>query len=223
MAKQLLVDYSVFKVSPKMIAESQEQNDGKVIVTGCLQRANAPNQNERIYPRAILEREANKYKATFIKENRALGELDHPESSVVNLSNVSHNVRDIWWQGDELMGKVEILSTPAGNILKTLLGQGITVGISSRGLGSVKESTGGTTVEVQDDFELVCWDFVSNPSTHGAFMSPMNESINKSINKYTKVNSIISEMLCEMTGTCGIPKKKSPCGCGGCGGKCEKA
>tara|TARA_R110001599_G_scaffold1706_5_gene8512 strand:- start:63125 stop:63787 length:663 start_codon:yes stop_codon:yes gene_type:complete len=219
MSKQLLVDYNIFRVSPQMIAESQENNNGKVIVVGCLQRANVPNQNERIYPRAILEREASKYKSTFIRENRALGELDHPESSVVNLANVSHNIRDVWWKGDDLMGKVEILSTPAGNILKTLLGQGITVGISSRGMGSVKESTNSSTVEVQDDFELVCWDFVSNPSTHGAFMAPMNESINNPVNKYAKVNNIISEMLCEMTGTCGIPKKKSPCGCGGkCGG-----
>jgi len=220
MSKQLLIDYSLFKVSPQMIAESEQKNNGKVIVTGVLQRAGAPNQNERVYPKELLEREAQKYKSTFIKENRALGELDHPESSVVNLSNVSHNVRDLWWQGDDLMGKVEILATPAGNILKTLLGQGITVGISSRGMGSVKESANGGTVEVQDDFELVCWDFVSNPSTHGAFMSPINESVTNTINnKYDKVNSIISEMLCEMTGTCGIPKKKSPCGCGGqCGG-----
>tara|TARA_Y100000004_G_scaffold192222_1_gene252406 strand:+ start:468 stop:1133 length:666 start_codon:yes stop_codon:yes gene_type:complete len=220
MSKQLLIDYNLFKVSPKMITESQEKNNGKVIVTGILQRAGAPNQNERVYPKELLEREAAKYKENFIKENRALGELDHPESSVVNLKNVSHNVRDLWWDGNDLMGKVEILSTPAGNILKTLLGQGITVGISSRGMGSVKESANGDTVEVQDDFELVCWDFVSNPSTHGAFMKPVNESVGSiKINKYNKVNSIISEMLCEMTGTCGIPKKKSPCGCGGkCGG-----
>ena len=133
--------------------------------------------------------------------------MDHPEASVVNLQNVSHNVKDVWWEGDDVMGKVEILGTPSGNILKELLKAGITLGISSRGMGSVKQ-VDEATVQVEDDFELICWDFVSNPSTHGAFMKPVNEGIlaegkiaqsNKS-----KVDKIIRDILCEMTGCCNI-------------------
>ena len=208
--RNLLVDYTPFHVTPAVIAESKAANNGRVIVTGVLQRAEAPNQNERIYPKSILEREVNKYKSEQIAQRRALGELDHPESSVVNLSNVSHNVVDVWWEGNDLVGKVEVLPTPAGNILKELLSMNITLGISSRGLGSVKQMAEGT-VEVQDDFELLCWDFVSNPSTHGAFMKPagMNESIDKTKStKYNKVNSIISEMLCDLTCKCALPGKE---------------
>jgi len=208
--KNLLVDYTPFHVEPAMITESEVANNGRVIVTGVLQRAGAPNQNERVYPKSILEREVEKYKQTEIAQRRALGELDHPESSVVNLSNVSHNVLDVWWKGNDLYGKVEVLPTPAGNILKELLGMNITLGISSRGMGSVKQMAEGT-VEVQDDFELVCWDFVSNPSTHGAFMRPtgINESVNKaSINKYGRVNNIINEMLCDLTCKCALPNQE---------------
>ena len=124
-----------------------------------------------------------------------------------NLNNVSHNILKIWWNGDDLMGAVQILETPSGKILKELFKAGITLGISSRGLGSVKELRSEGTVEVQEDFELICWDFVSNPSTHGAFMRPtsMNESTNKNIpnNKYNKVNDIITSILCE-DGKCRI-------------------
>lgn len=221
MSKSLLIDYTPFEITPQMITESESKNNGRVIVTGCLQRADAKNQNGRVYPREILAREVANYKKVQISEKRALGELDHPESSVVNLQNVSHNVLEVWWKGDEVMGKVEVLGTPAGNILKELLKSGIKLGISSRGLGSVEELREDPgSVQVKDDFELICWDFVSNPSTHGAFMSPtMNESIDKSIikeNKYTRVNGIISDILCEMTGKCEIPShKKNPCGCGG--------
>jgi len=208
--KNLLVDYTPFHVEPAMITESEVANNGRVIVTGVLQRAGAPNQNERVYPKHILEREVEKYKQTEIAQRRALGELDHPESSVVNLQNVSHNVLDVWWKGNDLYGKVEVLPTPAGNILKELLGMNITLGISSRGMGSVKQMAEGT-VEVQDDFELVCWDFVSNPSTHGAFMRPsgINESVqHKTVDKYSKVNSIINEMLCDLTCKCALPNQE---------------
>ena len=200
MNKQLLIDYTPFEVSPQMINESEAKNNGRVIVTGCLQRADAQNQNGRVYPREILMREVKNYKSVQIKERRALGELDHPESSVVNLSNVSHNVTEVWWKGDDVIGKVEILGTPSGNILKELLKAGIKLGISSRGLGSVK-SIGENTVAVEDDFELICWDFVSNPSTHGAFMAPVNEGVNNQTNewevcdKYCKTNSIIRDIL----------------------------
>ena len=158
-------------------------------------------------PRNILERECKRYQQEYIDQHRALGELDHPESSVVNLNNVSHNVLKIWWKGDDLCGAVQILETPSGKILKELFKAGITLGISSRGLGSVKELRSEGTVEVQEDFELICWDFVSNPSTQGAFMRPthMNESTSKQItnNKYNKVNSIITSILCD-DGKCRI-------------------
>lgn len=209
MSKSLLIDYTEFKVTPKMITESEERNDGRVIVSGVLQRANAKNQNGRVYPKAILAREVAEYAKVQVAENRALGELDHPESSIVNLQNVSHNVRKVWWKGDDVMGEVEVLGTPSGNILKELLRAGIKLGISSRGLGSVKELQEAGTVAVQDDFELVCWDFVSNPSTHGAFMRPdqVNESVIKKFNKYDKVTNIINQMLCDITCQCSLPKR----------------
>jgi len=210
MSKSLLIDYNMFEVSPKMILESEQSNNGRVIVTGVLQRANAKNQNGRIYPKDILEREVANYAKVQIAENRALGELDHPESSVVNLQNVSHNIRKVWWNDNDVMGQVEVLGTPAGNILKELLKAGIKLGISSRGLGSVKELEEGT-VAVESDFELVCWDFVSNPSTHGAFMHPtkMNESVNRTpLDKYEKVNNIMNQMLCDLTCKCSLPKRK---------------
>ena len=201
MDKQLLVDYTVFEVSPQAINESLTQNNGKLIVKGVLQRAEAKNQNGRIYPKETLMREANKYSETFIKERRALGELDHPDSSVVNLNNVSHNVLGMDWKGDDLVGTVEVLSTPSGNILKELFKSGIRLGISSRGMGSVKEvmREGGDTLEVQPDFELIAFDFVSNPSTQGAFLSPVNESKNSKLNvdKYAKVNKIITDIITE--------------------------
>ncbi len=180
---------------------------GGFVVQGVLQRAGAKNQNGRVYPKRILERECQRYQMEYIDQHRALGELDHPESSVVNLNNVSHNVLKIWWKGDDLHGAVQILDTPSGKILKELFRAGITLGISSRGLGSVKELRNEGTVEVQEDFELICWDFVSNPSTHGAFMRPthMNESVNKNISttKYTRTNDIITSILCD-DGKCRI-------------------
>ena len=209
MERQVLVDYIPFKVTPQQINESISENDGRVIVEGVLQRSGAKNQNGRIYPKDILAREVANYKATQIAEKRALGELDHPESSVVNLNNVSHNILDCWWNGDDVIGKVEILGTPSGNILKELLKAGILLGISSRGLGSVKELDEGT-VAVEDDFELICWDFVSNPSTHGAFMKPIQsegllaEGILNQNQSYAKVNTIIRDILCEMKGCCPV-------------------
>ena len=200
MSKQLLVDYTVFEVSPQQINESLTQNNGRLIVNGVLQRANAQNQNGRVYPIEILQREAKKYSETFIAERRALGELDHPDSSVVNLNNVSHNVLGMNWTGNDLVGTVEILNTPSGNILKALFQSGIKLGISSRGMGSVKEvmREGNATLVVQDDFDLIAFDFVSNPSTHGAFLSPVNESVNKVINdKYGHINRIIQDIIME--------------------------
>ena len=209
MNKSLLIDYNMFNISPQAILESEQTNNGRVIVSGVLQRANAKNQNGRVYPKDILAREVAQYSKIQVAENRALGELDHPESSIVNLQNVSHNIRKVWWKGDDVMGQVEVLGTPAGNILKELLKAGIKLGISSRGLGSVKE-LGEGTVAVESDFELVCWDFVSNPSTHGAFMHPtgVNESVNHTpFDKYEKVNNIMNQMLCDLTCKCSLPKR----------------
>jgi len=183
--RQLIVDYLPFEVKPEQISESIKENDGKLIVRGVLQRAEAKNQNGRVYPREILAREAKKYEKEFITQRRAMGELDHPESSVVNLQNVSHNVKDMHWEGDNLLGTVEVLGTPSGNILKELFKSGIKLGISSRGMGSVEtvtEDSGDAVVKVQPDFELIAFDFVSNPSTHGAFLSPTNEGkLNESV------------------------------------------
>jgi hypothetical protein len=209
MSKQLIVEYMPFKPVGSLTESSGAAYGipGGFVVRGVLQRAGAKNQNGRVYPKRILERECQRYQMEYIDQHRALGELDHPESSVVNLNNVSHNVLKIWWKGDDLHGAVQILDTPSGKILKELFRAGITLGISSRGLGSVKELRNEGTVEVQEDFELICWDFVSNPSTHGAFMRPthMNESVNKNISttKYTRTNDIITSILCD-DGKCRI-------------------
>jgi hypothetical protein len=186
-------------VTPQQINESLSQNNGTLVVKGTLQRAESKNQNGRIYPKDTLMREAANYSGTFIKERRALGELDHPDSSVVNLANVSHNIREMSWQGDDLVGIVEVLPTPAGNILKELFKSGIRLGISSRGMGSVKEvmREGGETLEVQPDFELIAFDFVSNPSTHGAFLSPVHESKGHVMNKFANVERIITDIITE--------------------------
>ena len=201
MSKQVIVDYIPFEVSPQQINESMKNNNGRLVVKGVLQRAEAKNQNGRVYPKEILVREAKKYSEVQISERRALGELDHPDSSVVNLNNVSHNVLEMHWKDNDLVGTVEVLGTPAGNILKELFKSGIKLGISSRGLGSVKELSENDTVEVQPDFELIAFDFVSNPSTHGAFLHPTNESINESkivgrtCGDYCKVESIINDIM----------------------------
>ena len=203
---KLLIDTIPFSMTPKQINESLSSNGGRLIVEGVLQRAEAKNQNGRIYPTEILKREVIAYKGREIKEKRAYGELDHPESSVVELKNTSHIVRDVWWDGDDVIGKVEILKTPSGNILKELLEAGCTVGISSRGMGSVKESNNGDTVTVEDDFSLICWDFVSNPSTHGAFMRPVNESVvgKGKTPSYKKINTLVRDIICEIDGVCAI-------------------
>ena len=136
--KQLIVDYIPFEITPQQINESMSTNDGKLIVKGVLQRPEAKNQNGRVYPKELLMREAKKYTENFIQQKRALGELDHPDSSVVNLQNASHNVMEMHFNGNDLVGTVEVLGTPSGNILKELFKSGIKLGISSRGLGSVE-------------------------------------------------------------------------------------
>ena len=203
--KQLIVDYLPFEIKQEQITESMKENDGKLVVRGVLQRAEAKNQNGRIYPKEVLVREAKKYHKEFIKQSRAMGEIDHPESSVVNLTNVSHNIKEMHWEGDNLLGTVEVLRTPSGNILTELFKSGIKLGISSRGMGSVETvSEGGEqSQEVQPDFELIAFDFVSNPSTHGAFMYPMSEGVTNDVEipagracgVYCKVESIVNDIM----------------------------
>ena len=201
----LLTEYKQFKVDKQLVEQSIKENK-PLRVSGIIQRAETKNQNERVYPKEILMREIQKYIDGPVKEKRALGELDHPESSVINLQNVSHNVTKIKMVGDDVYGEVEILPTPAGNILKALFASGITVGISSRGMGSVQEGVDGT-VEVQDDFELLCFDFVSTPSTHGAYMTPTGRALQEGKikipeYKYTNVNNIVRDIICDNTGMC---------------------
>ena len=189
----LLVDIRPF--SKRLITESKET--GNMVVEGLMQVAGDLNGNGRIYPREILEDQIERFKNTFIAQGNAFGELDHPESPIVSLKNVSHVIKDLWWEGDNVMGRVEILPTPWGNIVRGILESGYTIGISSRGTGSVKELSNGK-VEVQPDFELVTWDFVSNPSVQGAFMKPattLNESLQQPVNRFTKLDSILNDIL----------------------------
>ena len=187
----LLVNVTPFK---GMLTESKAK-PGVFEVTGIMQRAGAKNQNGRIYKREILEEEVKNYVENFVKIGNAYGELYHPESAIVSLKNASHVVKDLWWDGDDLMGKVELLNTPSGNIVKEILRGGHTIGISSRGTGSVSQTNEGTLM-VQDDFELVCWDFVSNPSTQGAFMNPISLNEGKqAVGKYDRLDSIINNIL----------------------------
>ena len=193
--KSLIIETNLFK------GRVNEDASGRTLVKGVLQRAGAENQNGRVYPKGILEREVTKYQ-TLIKERRALGELDHPDSSVINLKNVSHNIKEVHWEGNDVVGTVEILPTPSGNILKELLRAGILLGISSRGMGSTKPMEGNKVV-VGEDFELIGWDFVSNPSTHGAFMTPMNESVIKQIGTdvcgdFCKSHDLMREIITEL-------------------------
>ena len=201
--KNLIVDYIPFEISREQINESLKENDGKLVVKGVLQRADAKNQNGRVYPKDILTREAKNYNNNFIEQKRALGELDHPDSSVVNLQNVSHNVTEMHFEGDNLLGTVEILTTPSGNILRELFKNGIKLGISSRGLGSVEavnEDNGNPVMKVGKDFELIAFDFVSNPSTHGAFMHPLKEGVEKqtqgrTCGSYCKAEDLINKII----------------------------
>ena len=194
----LLTEYRPFKVKRELVEQSIKDKR-PLVVSGIIQRAEAKNQNGRVYPKEILMREAKKYFSNFISQKRAMGELDHPESSVVNLANVSHNITEMNWNGDDLLGTVEVLPTPSGNILKELFKSGIRLGISSRGMGSVETVNENGSQEVQDDFELIAFDFVSNPSTHGAFLYPMNESVDNNASvrdgKYGRVEAVINDIM----------------------------
>ena len=197
----LIIDTMPLKVD-RLLLESSIKAGGPLIVEGIIQRAGVKNHNGRIYERQILEREMKKYEQT-VKDNAALGELDHPDSSVINLNNVSHKINKCWWNGNDVHGQVEILPTPAGNIAKALFVAGVPVGISSRGMGSVQENSDGVLM-VQEDFDLLCFDLVSTPSTPGAKLSPqqLREGIEYLPTDYTKVHNIIRDIICENTGMC---------------------
>jgi len=198
--KQILIETRAFNANPISLTEVKAPS-GNPMVEGILATAEVKNGNGRYYAKDLWQREIDKYKEV-VKENRATGELDHPESSIINLKNVSHIIRDLWWDGDQVVGKIEILPTTSGNILKALIENNVQVGVSSRGMGSLKQV--GEVLEVQDDFELLCWDFVSTPSNPGSYMHVIKEGLDFSNqNKYSKVNSLVTEILCA-NGTCPI-------------------
>ena len=194
---KLLNSYEIFDYTPTMIKESREKNNGKIVMRGILQKADTLNQNGRIYPQIILERELRNYQK-FIIEKRSLGELDHPDSSVVNLKNVSHLITEAYLDKGTVYGSVEILDTPSGKILQSLVESGVKLGISSRGVGSTKKQ--GDYHVVQEDFQLICWDYVSEPSTPGAFMLPEGKTINNRelqsiFNKSDRIDRILNDIL----------------------------
>ena len=194
---KLITEWNAWEYDKEKMITERTNNGGKYIMRGVLQKANTLNQNGRIYPLEILEREVRNYQK-FISEKRALGELDHPDSSVVELKNASHLVTEAYMQGDICYGAVEILDTPTGKILKSLIDAGVTLGISSRGVGSTRRE--GDNQVVQDDFQLICWDFVSEPSTPGAFMMKESREIKESdlkkyFNKSDRVDRIFNDIL----------------------------
>jgi hypothetical protein len=194
---QLLTEWNAWEFDKEKLLQEKANNNGKYIMRGILQKANTLNQNGRVYPLDILEREIRNYQK-FIAEKRSLGELDHPDSSVVELKNASHIITEAYMQGDICYGAVEILDTPSGQILKSLIDSGVTLGISSRGVGSTRRE--GDNQVVQDDFQLICWDFVSEPSTPGAFMVKEGREIKESdlkkrFNKSDRVDRILNDIL----------------------------
>jgi len=192
----LLCEYTELQYNKNLIKEALDNTKEPLVLRDVLlQRANAKNQNGRVYPQDVLMREAKVYKQNFVDQRRALGELDHPESPVVNLRNVCCNVVGLWTDRDDIRGDVEILTTPTGNIVRELLRNGVKVGISSRGTGSVRQMD-ENTVEVQEDFSLICFDIVSNPSTIGAYINENFSS--KIINPYTNVDKLIHDFLSEV-------------------------
>ena len=189
---QVLREWTPITCSPTLIKESREKYDGKIMLSGIIQRADTLNQNGRIYPKTILEREIMNYQK-LIRENRALGECDHPDSSVVELKNVSHIVREAYMKGGDVYGKIEILDTPSGKIIQSLIESGVTLGISSRGVGSTV-AQGGNQI-VQDDFQLICFDMVSEPSTPGAFMLKEGKINRKELDKFFNQSDKIDRMF----------------------------
>lgn len=196
MSVSLLQEWTALKYNPSLIKESRMENGGKILLKGIIQRADTLNQNGRIYPRAILEREMINYQK-FIRENRALGECDHPDTSVVELKNASHLVKEARMEGNDVYGVIELLDTPSGKILQSLVESGVTLGISSRGVGSTKQQ--GSALVVQEDFQLICFDIVSEPSTPGAFINESRQinpaDLKRVFNKSDRIDRIFNDVL----------------------------
>jgi hypothetical protein len=196
MSMTLLKEWTALKYSTALVRESRDMNGGKIMLKGVIQRADTLNQNGRIYPRGILEREIINYQK-FIRENRALGECDHPDTSVVELKNASHLVKEAKMDGDDVFGVIELLDTPSGKILQSLVESGVTLGISSRGVGSTKQQ--GSALIVQDDFQLICFDIVSEPSTPGAFINESKNinvrDLNKTFNRSDRIDRIFNNII----------------------------
>ena len=208
MNKEVLIEYLAFKPLPQQLQEAKMNPRSKFLVSGKVQAADKPNANKRIYDYGTLHKQVALYIEGPVAEKRALGELDHPETSIINLKNVCHNITRMWWEGKDLFGEFEVLDTPSGNILKELFLAGINVGVSSRAMGSVTP-IGEGLVQVGEDLELICWDFVSTPSTYGAYVKPvggLNESYNaqQSYIKQDNLNSLISDIICTQSGVCCI-------------------
>jgi hypothetical protein len=209
MSKQTLIEYLPFQPLPQQLYEARISPNKAFLVSGKIQAADMPNANKRIYDYDTLKQQVQLYAEGPVAEKRALGELDHPESSVINLKNVCHNITRLWWDGKELYGEFEILPTPSGNILKELFLAGINVGVSSRAMGTVSP-IGEGLVQVGEDLELICWDFVSTPSTFGAYVKPvggLNESVDyqvRTASKYDNISRLVSDIICTQSGVCCI-------------------
>lgn len=208
--RDYLIDVLPLKIEASQLTESAGKNNGRLIIPNMIiQRANVPNKNRRIYPKRILEREMSSLVESIHKTGARgiLGELDHPDSSVINLKNACLGVIDYRWKNNDMLGDVEVLHTPSGNILKEIILAGYVPGISSRGMGSVKnlhEQDDPDLVEVEDDFSLLCWDAVSDPSTHSAYFKEIKEGYNSKIvsKQYSKIDSTIQDIICELSGVC---------------------
>jgi len=172
--------------------EKKLRDDNYMIMSGIIQVADVKNHNGRIYSRQILEREMENYQR-LINEHRALGCLDHEDSPVVNLQNVSHMMLRTFWKNNEVWGVMKVLNTPMGKTLRTLVEDGVRVGISSRALGSVKETTRGTIVD--DDLMLLCFDIVSDASAPGAYLNQIKENKNNNLNKYAQLNEAFDMII----------------------------
>jgi len=196
----LLVDH-ISQLNPKFSLVEGKSPNGNLLLVGKLQEAEVNNGNGRVYPREILTREIKRYTDGPVKTRTSCGELDHPDSQVINLSNTSHLITEVWWEGNEVWGKLELLNTPSGKIAQEIVRAGIPLGISSRGMGSLKQI--GESLEVQEDFSLLCWDLVSTPSTPQAYMR-LSEGLNQPLeNPYIKINSLVTDILC-LSGFCPI-------------------
>lgn len=200
--KQLLTEHIPHNIAKLTLVENKTTG-GRMRIRGKIQEAEQKNGNSRVYPKEVLLREFNKYAEGPVKDRTSMGELDHPDATIISLANVSHIITKIWWENNDVMGELELLNTPAGKIAQEIISAGIPLGISTRGMGSVKQI--GESVEVQDDFELLTADLVSLPSTPGAYMRLAEGKNNIVIKDYTNINNLITNIICESTGVCPFP------------------